>query len=52
VGFYTQETDHGNLTFGSALFGIQIRSRTLAGNIWREMFKETIWASLILDCYQ
>jgi len=43
VGFYTQEADQGNLTFGSALFGGGIRPRTLTRNIWREMLKQTIF---------
>jgi len=31
------------LTFGSALFGGRTRSRTLIGDIWREMLKQTIF---------
>jgi len=43
VGFYTQEMDQGNLTFGSALFGGRIGSRILTENIWRKMLKQTIF---------
>jgi len=46
VGFYTQETDQDNLTFGSTLFGGWIRSRTLISDNWMEMLRDNLFADV------